>query len=123
MYITKDEFDNLSWEVLNGVLERIHNHAIEETLKHLPEIIIGLVVKTKGINQTMEAFKLAHPALSGRENELMEIIQELELSNGALSLEDILKEVPKRMESLFVEIPTEQPHTIEEVERTANGFI
>ena len=123
MYITQEEASNLNFETLNVVLERVHNKAIEDTLKLLPEIIIGLIVKTSGVQRTFADFKEKYPSFVGREAELAQIIQDIELEDGSLELKDILQKVPERMKHLSIEIPKEQPHTIEEVERTANGFI
>ena len=123
MFITEEEFAKFDYKTVDMILERLHNKTIEDTLKLLPDIIIGLIVKTKGINQTLEAFKTANPALAGREQELIQVMQDIELTNGALSLDEILKIVPAHMKNLQLDVPINQPHNIDEVERTANGFI
>lgn len=123
MFITEEEFANLNHATVEAVLERVHNKAIEATLRLLPEVILGLIVKTKGIQQTFADFKDKYPELSGREQDLMQVIQDIELEDGSLNLQEILVKVPERVKNLKVDIPAEQPHTIEEVERTANGFL
>lgn len=116
MFLTKDK-------KLDELLEAVHNKAVETTLKMLPDIIVGLVIKTKGINETLKAFKEANPELEGREKELADVIQAIEMENGALSLSEVLEKVPLKMKDMTIKIPEEQPHNIADVERTANGFI
>lgn len=123
MYITEEEFANFSHAALDAVLERVHNKAIEDTLKLLPEVIIGLIVKTKGVQRTFEDFKDKYPDFVGKEAELAKIIQDIETEDGSLDLKEILTKVPERMKRFSITIPEEQPHTIEEVERTANGLL
>ena len=123
MYITEEEFANFSHATLDAVLERVHNKAIEDTLKLLPEVIIGLIVKTKGVQRTFEDFKEKYPAFVGKEAELAKVIQDIETEDGALDLKEILQKVPERMKQFSIEIPEEQPHSIEEVERLANGLL
>jgi hypothetical protein len=53
----------------------------------------------------------------------MQAIQDMELEDGTLTIEEILAKVPERMAVLGTPIPADQPHTIEEVERLANGYI
>ena len=123
MFITEEEFAKLDYATMSAVLERVHNKAIENTLKLLPEIIIGLIVKTKGIQRTFEDFKEKYPGFVGKEAELAKVIQDIETEDGSLDLQDILKKVPERMKQFSIEIPEEQPHTVEEVERLANGLL
>lgn len=123
MFISEAEFANLDFQTMQAVLERTHNKAIEETLKLLPEIIIGLIVKTKGVQKTFEDFKEKYPAFVGKEAELAKIIQDIETEDGSLDLKEILTRVPDRMKQFHIEIPSDQPHTIEELERTANGLL
>ena len=123
MYITDEEFTKLDRATLDAVLERVHNKAIEATLKLLPEVIIGLIVKTKGVQRTFEDFKEKYPEFAGKEDELAKIIQDIETEDGSLDLREILTKVPDRMKRFSITIPEEQPHTIEEVERTANGLL
>lgn len=123
MYITDEEFTKLDRATLDAVLERVHNKAIEATLKLLPEVIIGLIVKTKGVQRTFEDFKEKYPEFAGKEDELAKIIQDIETEDGSLDLQEILTKVPGRMKRFSITIPEEQPHTIEEVERTANGLL
>lgn len=123
MYINEQDYKENPLDSINKALEVIHNKAIEDTLRYMPDIIIGLIVKTKGISQAMNAFKDANPDLAGREKEMMEVIQTIELENGALTLDEILQKVPSKLKDISLPIPDKQPHTIEEVERTANGFI
>jgi len=71
MFITPEEFRDLSVETLNSVLERTYNRAIEDTLCLLPEVILSLIVKTKGTQQTLETFiKSIRPSKVGRLNYL-----------------------------------------------------
>lgn len=123
MFISEEEFTNLNYQTMQVVLERTHNKAIEETLKLLPDIIIGLIVKTKGVQKTYEGFKEKYPGFVGKEEELAKVIQDIETEDGSLSLQEILQKVPDRMKQFSIEIPQEQPHTVEEVERTANGLL
>ena len=123
MFITDAEFAKLDCATLNVAFERCHNKAVEATLKLLPEVIIGLIVKTKGIHRTFEDFKEKYPGFAGKEAELAKVIQDIETEDGALSLQEILVKVPERMKQFSIDIPEEQPHTIEEVERTANGLL
>lgn len=121
MYITKEEFDNLSFETMQTVLERLHNKTIEDTLRLMPDIIIGLTVKTKGISDSYKAFMELHPDLKGKEEELMKVIESIELEDGSQDLAEILKQVPVRMGK--VDIPKEQPKDLASLERTCNGFL
>lgn len=123
MFITDEEFAKLDRSTLDAVLERVHNKAVEATLKLLPEVIIGLIVKTKGVQRTFEDFKEKYPDFVGKEAELAKIIQDIETEDGSLDLKEILTKVPERMKRFSITIPEEQPHTIEEVERTANGLL
>ena len=121
MYITEDEFKTLDHTKLNDVLERLHNKTIEDTLKLLPEIIVGLVVRTKGIKDAYKDFMDKHKEFEGRDAELAKVVQELELEDGSRSLGEILQMVPARMQ--VFDIPKDQPQTPRELERTANGFL
>lgn len=123
MFISDEEFQNLSKENLDKVLERVHNKAVENTLKLIPDVIIGLIIKTKGIKTMFDDFKDRYPELADKQDILMEIIQEVELEDGSLDMQEILAKVPQRMRDRGVEIPADQPHTIEEVEKTAHGFL
>lgn len=123
MFISEEEFANLDFQTMQSVLERTHNKAIEETLKLLPDIIIGLIVKTEGVQRTFKDFKDKYPGFAGKEEELAKIIQDIETEDGSLSLTEILQKVPDRMKQFHISIPEEQPHTVEEVERTANGLL
>ena len=123
MFVTEEQFKDLDYKKLDELLENVYNKAIEATLKLMPEVIVGLVVKTKGIQSTYSMFTEKFPQLADKKQEIMQILQDLELEDGSRSLEELLALVPERIKDLNIEIPTEQPHTIEEVERTANGFI
>jgi hypothetical protein len=122
MFITPEEFGNLSAETLNSVLERAYNKAIEDTLCLLPEVILSLVVKTKGTQQTLEDFYKKYPALKGKESELSLAVQAAEFANPNGELSVILEGAAKILESAK-DIPVDQPSTKEEAERTANGFL
>jgi len=123
MFISEEEFKNLDYKTLHDALERVHNKAIEATLKLMPEVIIGLIIKSHGMKQIFESFKDKHPELAGKEEEIIEIIQEIELEDGSLDLSYILQKVPEKIAQRNLPIPESQPHTIEEAGRTANGFI
>jgi len=111
--------------LINEILERVYNKAIEDTLKYLPEIITSLIVKTKGIETIFKKFEELNPELANKKQEIMQMVMEIEGENGALSLEEILEKVPERIKAIMrePEIPKDQPHTVEEVERISNGFI
>ena len=121
MFITKEEFGTM--EGLNNALERVYHKAIEETLKVLPEVILGLIVKTKAIQKSYAEFKDKHPEYSGREKELAEVIQSLEFEHGALNLDQLLEKVPGKMKDISIEIPKDQATSTADVERISNGFI
>lgn len=121
MYITKEEFEKLSYETLDNVLARLHNKTIEDTLRLLPDIIIGLTVKTKGISDGYKAFMDLHPEFKGKEEEMMKVIETIELEDGTQDLSEILKKVPAAMGK--IEIPKDQPSTLADLERTCNGFL
>lgn len=121
MYITKEEFDQLSYETLENVLARLHNKTVEDTLRLLPDIVIGLTVKTKGISDGYKAFMDLHPEFKGKEEEMMKVIEAIELEDGTQDLADILKKVPAAMSK--IEIPKDQPSTLADLERTCNGFL
>ena len=123
MYITDEEFKTMDLATVNKVLERLHNKTIEDTLKLLPDVIIGLVIKSKGVHQAFEKFKEDHPEFKGKEKELAEIVQDIELSNGALTIDEILKKVPETYQKTKLAVSQEQPKTAEELERTCNGFL
>jgi hypothetical protein len=123
MYVSEEDFKTLDCAKLNKICESVRNSAIEGTLKLLPDVIMGLVIKTKGIASAVEMFKDAHPELAKRQDELIQVMQDLELEDGTLSIKEIFEKVPLKMKEIFTEIPEEQPHTIDEAERCANGFI
>jgi len=123
MFVTDEEFEKLSRETLDALLERVHNKTIEATLKLLPEVIIGLIIKTKGLENTFAKFKEDYPELADRKDEVMQVIQDIEMEDGSLDLKEILVKVPERIKALHTPIPESQPHTVKEVERTANGFL
>jgi hypothetical protein len=123
MFVTDEEFARLDRETLDMLLERTHNKAIEATLKLLPEVIVGLIVRTKGVQKTFDNFKEQFPMFVGKEKELAQVIQDIELEDGSLDMQEVLKKVPERMKQFTIDVPEEQPHTVEEVERLANGFL
>lgn len=123
MLITEEEFKSLDYAKLNEILERTKSKAIEETLCFLPDVIIGLIVKTKGIHQTYETFKEKYPELKGREAELMQVVEQLELEDGSRNLAEILQMVPGKIKDIQTEIPKDQPNNLGDLERTCNGFI
>jgi len=123
MFITENEFKTLDYKTCNTVLERVFNKAVESTLKLLPEVVIGLTVKTKGIQTVFEHFKETHPELAGKEEEIIKIIEEIELQDGSRDLGEILTIVAEKMQDTKIEVPSEQPHTVDEVERLINGFV
>ena len=123
MFITEEEYKDLDHKTCNMVLERVFNKAIESTLKLLPEVVIGLTVKTKGIQTVFERFKETHPELAGREEDIIKIIEEIELQDGSQDLGEILTVVAAKMQDANVKVPEEQPHTVDEVERLINGFV
>ncbi len=122
MFITPEEFRDLSVETLNSVLERTYNKAIEDTLCLLPEVVLSLIVKTKGTQQTLDDFYKKYPAFKGRESELSLAVQAVEFANPTGELSAILEDAAKVLESAK-DIPVDQPSTREEAERTANGFL
>jgi hypothetical protein len=122
-FITEEEFASLDCKVVNIIMERLYNKTIEDTLRILPDVIIGLIVKTKGIQNTFADFKEKYPEIADKEGELIALIQEIELEDGSLSMPEILAKIPERVKAMTTEIPKTQPHTIEEAERTANGFL
>jgi hypothetical protein len=121
MFITEKEFGTL--EGLNNALERVYNKAIEDTLKLMPEIIMGLIVKNKSIQTAYGDFKAKHPDLAKREDEIALVVEQIEFEDGSLTLQEILDKVPARMTAIQIEIPEEQPTTKEDIGRTINGFI
>lgn len=123
MFITEEEYAKLDYAKFSEVLERLHNKAIEDTLKLLPDIIIGLIVKTKGMRDIYARFKEAHPDFKGSDKEMLEAIEAIELSDGSLTLPEILEKVPAYMRDISLSVPTGQPKTVEETERITNGFI
>lgn len=122
MFITEEEYSSLSREVLDVALERVFNKAVETTLKLMPDIIVGLTVKTKGIQTLFADFKDRYPELAGREAEILEAVQDIELKDGSKDLSEILIEVAQRMSSQPA-VPKEQPQTVDEVERLINGIV
>jgi hypothetical protein len=123
MFISEEEFAKWDYQTVDGILERVHNRAVESTLKLLPEVIIGLIIKTKGVQNMFETFKEKYPQLADKQNDLMEIIQDIESEDGSLDMKEILAKVPERLRERGLEIPEDQPHTIEEVEKTAHGLL
>jgi len=123
MFISEEEFAKWDYQTVDGILERVHNRAVESTLKLLPEVIIGLIIKTKGVQNMFETFKEKYPQLADKQNDLMEIIQDIESEDGSLDMKEILAKVPDRLRERGLEIPEDQPHTIEEVEKTAHGLL
>lgn len=121
MWITDEEFGTK--EGLENALERVHNKAIEDTLRLLPDIIVGLIVRTQGTQSTYAKFKQDHPEFAGRENELRIAIEQIELEDGTLTLDEVLLEVPTKMAKMAMPIPTVQNQTPGDVAKTINGFI
>lgn len=121
MFITEEEFKTT--EGVNKALERLMNRTIEATLKFMPEIVAGLALKDQMIKSSLSKFKQEFPEFKGREAELAQLIQDIELQNGALSLDEILARVPDKFKDLSLEIPPNQPQTIEELETSCNGII
>lgn len=122
MFITEEEYSNLSREVVDRVLERVYNKAIETTLKMMPDVIVGLTIKTKGIQTIFENFKEKYPDLVGMEAEILDAVQSIELEDGSKDLSEILIEAAQRLRSQPT-VPKEQPQTVDEVERLINGII
>jgi PHP family Zn ribbon phosphoesterase len=122
MFITEEEYSNLSREVLDRALERVYNKAIETTLKMMPDVIVGLTIKTKGIQTIFEDFKEKYPDLVGREAEILDAVQSIELEDGSKDLSEILIEAAQRLSSQPT-VPKEQPQTVDEVERLINGIL
>lgn len=121
MFITEEEYK--SKEGLNSALERVYNKAIEDTLKLLPDIIMGLVVKNKSIQHLYSEFKTKYPEFADRENEIALVVEQIEIEDGSLALDEILAKVPERMKVFETCVPEVQPETAEEIGRTINGFI
>lgn len=121
MFITAEEFGTL--DGLNKALERLHNKTVEDTLRLLPDIIVGLSMKSRGVQAAFDKFKTEHPEFAGMEKELALAIETIELSNGALTIEEILEKVPEQLKFAKIEIPKDQCANAEEIERSANGYI
>jgi hypothetical protein len=121
MFITEEEFGTC--QGLNNALERLQNKTIEATLKLLPDIIMGLMVRTQGTEEAYAKFKQDHPEYAGKEKELRLAIEQIELDNGALDLIEVLERVPDMMAKIAMPIPSEQVSTPAEVASTLNGFI
>lgn len=122
MFITEEEFTNLDYKTLDMILERVHNKSVEATLKLLPDIIVGLTVKTQGIQTIFKDFKEKFPDLAGREPEIIEAVQNLEIADGSKDLSQLLLEAAKSLQAPQIDVPREQPQNIDEVERLINGI-
>ena len=123
MYITEDEFARLDCKTLNIVLERLQAKTSEAVLLMLPEVIIGLNTKTKGIQNMMADFMKKHPEFAGKEADIVLVVEALEAEDGSRNLSQILDLVPERMKKLNLSVETPIANDRSTIERTSNGFL
>lgn len=106
----------------NNFLEAYKAKIIEETLCLLPQIMISLSVKTKGLEKLYGDFFQAHPELEAKKDQVANVVMALELEDGSRNLEEILSKVPAKIAEIE-NLQGIKPIDIDKAREAGNGCI
>ncbi len=104
-------------------LAEFKQEIIQDTLRCIPEILVSLSVKNAAVDKLYKDFFEANKSFIGRELEVAKAVEELELANPLASLDQILNQVAGYIERTSLNIPVNQPTSLEETEAILNGQI
>jgi len=111
-FITREEWNKIksedSVDLLNEVLTRFFNKAVETSLRSMPELISRLVKKSVIINQLNKKFFDDNPKFLDNKEIVNSTVMEIELRNPGATYEEILKlSIPEINKKLIVvkEVP------------------
>ena len=95
-FITKEELDRIGSttngeELLNEILTRVHNAAVEYTLRKLPEIVDKMVVNATAHQAMQKDFFSRNEEFIKHRNIVAQVIQDIESLNSNMNYTDILK--------------------------------
>ena len=95
-FITREELDRISSttngeDLLNEILTRVYNAAVEGTLRKLPEIVDKMVVNATASQAMQKDFFTRNKDFMEHRNIVAETIQNVESLNPNMDYSDILK--------------------------------
>ena len=112
--------------VMNEILSRVYNGAIEAALTQLPEVAVAMIKNTGAVKAMSEDYFKRNKEFKDHKDIVTSVLQEVEVSNPAWDYEKILKEsegkikekigAVSNIEQLSLDMP-ENPN------RNANGVI
>lgn len=100
MFITREELERVKigtvdegLELLNTVLVRVHNAAVEEAMRCLPALISSLVRQSQVMDKMAAQFYEDNKDLSEHKQLVYEVTQTLDAANPGLSYDDLMAKV------------------------------
>jgi hypothetical protein len=76
--------------IVNEVLSRVYNKAVEDTLRQTPDLMLRLFVSQQAQNKLVTDFYESNPDFKGHRDIVQSIIQKVEASNPGKTFEFIL---------------------------------
>lgn len=94
MFITEEETLKILTEgdskLLNEVLERVYNKAVEKALLMLPEVVGRLGKRNEIITSLLKQFLSENKNFLNHKELVLQVVQEIEIKNPSLKFDEIL---------------------------------
>ena len=108
MFCTDEEFLLLkeagNANILNELLLRVYNKAIEQALCHIPDVVNKLSKKVKNVNIALDAYFKKNPTFLDHKDIVMQTMQALEMEFTGMLFEDILEKATPIIEKKILVI-------------------
>lgn len=85
-------------KVLDDVLSRVYNKAIEQALCHIPDIVNKLSKKVKNINSCLDVYFKDNPKFLEYKDIVIKTVQQIEIEFTGMTFEDILEKAKPEIE-------------------------
>ena len=129
-FISKEECEmlgtRLDEELLNEILSRVYNAAIEKAITKLPEVVSRMVASTTATQAMTNDFFKRNKDFENHKEIVASVIQEIDSQNPGMNYDEILKDA----ESIIIEkiIATYKKETLQldkpsEVNLKGNGVL
>lgn len=100
-FITKEEFikliDTQSVDMMNEVLSRVFNKAVETALQMTPKLTAQLIKSSVGMRKITDKFLSDNPQFKGHEMIVEQVVRQTELDNPGFTYEQVLSTAVQRI--------------------------
>lgn len=127
-FISSEEWKRLTEEqdesLMNEVLSRVHNAAVENTIRKIPELLSRMVKTTTATHAMTEDFFKRNELFKKHRDTVMQVVRDVESRNPDWDYTKILNAAePLIKEKLSIKIPSLDTGIPKEINLKGNGVI